>query len=354
MFINKKRKITYIEAIREATSNEMVKNKNLIVLGLGVSDPKRVFGSTGGLLEKFGKNRIIEVPTAENSIAGIGLGLSLGGASVLIIHQRADFSFLAFDQLINSISKWNYMFDGKSGKVNLTIRLIMGRGWGQGPTHSQNLQSIFSHFPGFKVVVPTTPYDAKGLLISSLRDPNPIIFLEHRWFHNSIGVVPKKNYLVKLNKSKILNKGKDITIISTSYMTAEVKKIYSVLNSHNISFEHIDLICAKPLDEKTIIKSVKKTGRLLILDSSFKSNSISSEIITIVNEGCFKNLKTKPVRITIPNIPEPASYGLTKYYYPSSKHLLKEIGNILNIKIISFLQKPINHDIPGEWFKGPF
>ena len=355
MSIKKIRKIKFVEAINECIFSEMVNNKNLITYGLGINDPKKIFGSTKGLIEKFGKNRVFDVPTSENSLTGIGLGLSLGGNPVLMVHQRADFFLLAFDQLINSISKWNYMFNGNSGLVNITIRLIVGRGWGQGPTHSQNLQSIFSHFPGLKVVMPTTPFNAKGLLAASLRDPNPVIFLEHRWLHNSEGNVPIRNYYLNLNKSKVLIKGKDITLISMSYMTPEIKSIYSDLNNLKIDFEHIDLICTKPLDEKSIIKSVKKTGKVLILDTGFKSNSISAEIITLLNEKCFKYLKSKPERITVPDIPEPASYGLTKYYYSNRNEIIRKIGNILKVKIkkLSLIESG-HHDVPGKWFKGPF
>ena len=355
MYIRKNKKITFAEAINEGIHLEMVRNKKLITFGLGINDPKRIFGSTKGLVEKFGHQRVFDIPTSENALTGIGLGLSLGGNPVLMTHQRADFFLLAFDQLINSISKWNYMFDGNSGTVNITIRLIVGRGWGQGPTHSQNLQSIFSHFPGLKVVIPTTPYDVKGLLSSSLRDPNPVIFLEHRWLYNSEGYVPTKNYLVNLEKSKILRKGKDITIISTSYMTPELINIYKNLEDKDIDFEHIDLISCKPLDKKTIINSVKKTGRIIILDTGFKSNSISSEIISLVNEFCFKNLKYKPVKMNVPDIPEPTSYGLTKFYYNNRNDVLEKIYNIFFKKSYKTKIKNLtHHDIPGSWFKGPF
>ena len=354
MYTRKNRKISFVEAINESIHLEMRRNKKLITFGLGINDPKRIFGSTKGLVERFSSERVFDVPTSENALTGIGLGLSLGGNSVLMTHQRLDFFLLAFDQLINSISKWNYMFNGNSGKVNITIRLIVGRGWGQGPTHSQNLQSVFSHFPGLRVIVPTTPYDAKGLLTSSLRDPNPVIFLEHRWLHNSEGYVPKNNYLINLEKSKILKKGKDISIISTSYMTPEIKNIYKKLKDKNIDFEHIDLICCKPLDTKSIVKSVKKTGRVIILDTGFKTNSISSEIITLINENCFKDLKHRPIRITAPDIPEPTSYGLTRFYYHDSDNILSKILSIFNKKIKKQKLKKSHHDIPGEWFKGPF
>ena len=356
MYIEKNKKINFIDAINLSIFQEMKKNNKLIAYGLGINDPKRIFGSTKKLVEKFGNERVFDVPTSENSLTGIGLGLSLGGHSVLMMHQRTDFFLLAFDQLINSISKWNYIFDGNSGNVNITIRLIVGRGWGQGPTHSQNLQSIFSHFPGLKVVMPTTPYDAKGLLTSALRDPNPVIFLEHRWLHSSEGIVPSNDYEIKLNKSKVLKKGKDLTVVSSSYMTPEFKNLYKILMKNNIDFEHIDLISVKPLDSNTILKSVKKTGRLLVLDTGFKTNSISSEIITLVNENCFKYLRSKPYKITVPDIPEPTSYGLTKFYYPDGAQIIKTIENILKLKIKNYQnnKKKEHHDVPGSWFKGPF
>ncbi len=355
MSTKKSRKISFIQSINECVIGEMKRNKNLVSFGLGINDPKRIFGSTKNLLESFGTSRVFDVPTSENSLTGIGLGLSLGGNPVLMTHQRADFFLLAFDQLINSISKWNYMFSENSGAVNITIRLIVGRGWGQGPTHSQNLQSVFSHFPGLKVVVPTSPFNVKGLLTSSLRDPNPVIFLEHRWLHNTVGYVPKNNFLLDLNKSKVLKKGKDITLISMSYMTLEIKNLYKDLKNLNIDFEHIDLITTKPLDKKTIVTSARKTGKVLVLDTGFKSNSISAEIITILNEECFKKLKIKPERITIPDVPEPASYGLTKFYYPDKITIIKKIKKMLKIKAKKLPKKNIDHhDVPGKWFKGPF
>jgi pyruvate dehydrogenase E1 component beta subunit len=168
-------------------------------------------------------------------------------------------------------------------------------------------------------------------------------------------MVPRKNYLLNLNKSKVLKKGKDLTVISTSYMTPEIKNIYSELNSLKIDIEHIDLICAKPLDKNTIVNSVKKTGRVIILDSGFKTNSISAEIMAIINENCFKYLKNKPIRITVPDSPEPASYGLTKYYYQNKEFILKKIADILKVKIKKIYAKKVgHHDVPGKWFEGPF
>ena len=172
----------FASAINDALSVAMTSDKNIICYGLGVTDPKGVFGTTLGLEKKFGNDRVFDVPTSENALTGIGIGASLHNTKSIMTHQRLDFFLLAMDQLVNNAAKWYYMYGGKKS-VPITIRLIIGRGWGQGPTHSQNLQSWFAHIPGLKVVIPTNPYDAKGMLLSAIRDPNPVIFLEHRWFH---------------------------------------------------------------------------------------------------------------------------------------------------------------------------
>ena len=355
----KKRIISYTDAINEALISEMRKNKKILSFGLGINDPKKIFNTTKNLSNFFGNERIFDVPNSENSILGIGIGLSISGIPCIITHQRLDFFLLAFDQLINSASKWNYMFGGNSS-VPIVIRLIIGRGWGQGPTHSQNLQAVFSHFPGLKVVMPTSPYDAKGLLISSIRDPNPVIFLEHRWLHNTTGHVPKKSYTIEIGKSKKIMSGNDLTIVSTSYFTIEVQKLIDVIKDQ-ISIDLIDLRSIKPLDQNIIINSIKKTNKLLILDSGFKTNSISSEIISIVNDKCFKFLKKKPLKLTVPDCPEPASFGLTKFYYPNSIDIIKKIEYLVQkkinkIKISEYIKKQNlkKHDVPGNWFKGPF
>ena len=227
-----KRKINFSEAINEALFQAMLKNKKTICFGLGVDDPKRIFGTTQGLKEKFGKERVFDMPTSENAMTGVGIGASFAGYKSIMIHQRLDFVLLAMDQIINTAAKWHYMFGGQMS-VSITIRLIVGRGWGQGPTHSQSLQAIFSHIPGLKIVMPSTAYDAKGLLLSSIKDNNPVIFIEHRWLHNQQGFVPKNYYEVPLGIANLVRKGKDLTIISMSYMTIEAIYVSDFLKKQN-------------------------------------------------------------------------------------------------------------------------
>ena len=218
----------YCEAINEALSLAMELDESVICYGLGVPDPKGVFGTTLGLQEKFGDKRVFDMPTAENAMTGVAIGASLYGIRSVITHQRLDFFLLAMDQLVNNAAKWHYMFGGQNS-VPITIRLIIGRGWGQGPTHSQNLQSIFAHIPGLKVVMPTTSADAKGLLLESIFDDNPVLFLEHRWLHNLEGNVPEGDYRVPIGKAQLLKEGSDVTIVSLSYMSIEALHAVEVL-----------------------------------------------------------------------------------------------------------------------------
>ena len=188
-------KTSYSQAINIALIEEMNKNKNLVCFGLGINDSLNFFGTTKGLEEKFGSERVFETPTSENAMTGIGIGMSLNNNPCVMMHQRLDFFLLAMDQLVNSAAKWHFMFGGKKN-VPITIRLVVGKGWGQGPTHSQSLQSWFAHIPGLKVVMPAFPQDAYNLLKKSIRDPNPVIFIEHRWLH----YVEQETYKIKETK----------------------------------------------------------------------------------------------------------------------------------------------------------
>lgn len=349
------KKIIFNNEINKAIAYCMKKDKSMLCYGLGTTDPKGVFDTTINLEKKFGKKRVFDVPSSENALTGISIGLALKGIRSVVTHQRMDFFFLAFDQLINAAAKWYYMF-GQKTSIPITIRLIVGRGWGQGPTHSQSFQSMLSSVPGLKVVMPSLPENAKSLLISSILDPNPVVFIEHRWLHGTIGKNKKSKFKKNEHeKSIILNKGNQLTIISMSYMTLEALRVLKRLpNDARKKIEILDLISIKPLDKKKIINSVKKTGRVLILDTGPKTNSVSSEIISIINENIFSYLKSAPERLCLPDYPEPTGYSLTKNFYNNSNDVLIKIQKILNLKKISLVDLPLHHDVPGDWFKGPF
>lgn len=348
------RSLTFAQAINEALHIAMKLDPKVLCYGLGADDPKHIFGTTEGLQEQFGMERVFDTPTSENAMTGIGVGVAIAGYRPVMIHQRLDFFLLALDQLVNSAAKWHYMFGGQM-TVPIVIRLIMGRGWGQGPTHSQNLQSWFAHIPGLKVIAPTTAADAKGLLLASIFDDNPVVFLEHRWLHNSISHVPEHDYRIPLGSAKVVRKGKDVTLVGMSYMTVEALRAADHLEQVGISCEVIDLRTIRPIDWNTVLASIKKTGKLIALDCSTPTCSVASEIVAKASMDTFSYLTNAPVRIANPDNPEPTSFGLTKGYHPDANQIIQAVANMLDIPIAAMLlQSGMPHDVPGDWFKGPF
>lgn len=347
---------TFAQAINLALHEAMFLDPAVICYGLGVTDPKAVFGTTAGLEQRFGKARVFDMPTSENAMTGVAIGAALNGIKPVMTHQRLDFFLLALDQLVNGAAKWYYMF-GSQVSVPITIRLILGRGWGQGPTHSQNLQAWFAHIPGLKVVMPSTPEDAKGLLLSAIFDPNPVVFLEHRWLHNTVGSIPDGDVRTPLGKGKIMREGEDITLVSMSYMTIEALHAADYLVTQGISCEVIDLRTIKPLDWEMVFTSVVSTGRLLALDSGFTTGSVAGEIVARVAMDLFGRLKVAPGRLAMPDVPEPTSFALTKGFYVRAADIAVKVIEMMGRSaegVREALPEPCPHDVPGDWFKGPF
>ena len=350
------RTLTYAQAINEALAQAMEMDKSVICYGLGVPDPKGVFGTTLGLQDRFGEDRVFDMPASENAMTGVAIGASLNGIRPIMTHQRVDFFLLALDQLVNNAAKWRYMFGGQAS-VPITIRLIIGRGWGQGPTHSQSLQAWLAHVPGLKVVMPATAADAKGLLLSSIFDDNPVIFLEHRWLHNLEGDVPEGDFRIPIGKAQRLKSGEDISIVSHSYMTIEALHAIEFLERMGILCDLIDLRSVKPIDWELIVGSVRKTGRLLTLDTGASTGSVAGEIVARVSAECFDSLVQAPQRIALPDFPMPTSPALTKDFYAGAVEIVNMVGNMLEKDFdLSILkeQRKYPHDVPGDWFKGPF
>ncbi len=351
-----KQNMLFSQAINDALHIAMALDKKVLCYGLGVDDPKRIFGTTLGLQERFGNQRVFDTPTSENAMTGVAIGVGLRGFRSIMVHQRMDFFLLAMDQLVNSAAKWHYMFGGQNS-VPITIRLILGRGWGQGPTHSQSLQAWFSHIPGLKVVMPSTPKDAKGLLLSSIFDENPVIFMEHRWLHNQKGDVPEGDYRIPLGEARIIKPGSDVTIVAMSYMNIEALRAINYLEQKNVvSCELLDLRTVSPIDWRMIYTSVRKTGRLLVLDTGATTGSIAGEIVARIAMDLFTDLRCAPQRIALPDIPTPTSPALTEKFYPGSITIVERIAQMMNLDIDTekLDESTTPHDIPGEWFKGPF
>jgi len=350
------RQLTFAEAINEAMFQAMEMDKSVICYGLGVDDPKGIFSTTLGLQEKFGKERVFDMPASENAMTGVAIGASLNGIRPVMTHQRLEFFLLAMDQLVNSAAKWHYMFGGHTS-IPITIRLIVGQGWGNGPTHSQSLQAWFAHIPGIKVIMPTTAADAKGLLLSSIFDNNPVIFIEHRWLHNLEGEVPKGDFRIPLGEAKKIKTGNDFTIVSMSHMTIEALYAVEILEEHGISIDLIDLRTVKPIDWEKIFSSVRKTGRLLAIDTGTSTGSIASEIIARVSMECHESLKVAPQRLALPDFPIPTSFSLTKDFYNRTEDIIDVVTRVLEVDLRGkdlIERDNFPHDVPGDWFKGPF
>lgn len=347
---------TYAQAINEALDVAMATDPAVISYGLGTTDPKGIFGTTLGLHDKYGGDRVFDMPTAENAMTGIGIGAALAGLRPVMCHQRLDFALLSMDQLVNNAAKWHFMFGGRQS-VPLTVRMILGRGWGQGPTHSQNLQAWFAHIPGLKVVMPTTAGDAKGLLLSAIFDDNPVIYLEHRWLHNLKGEVPEGDVRTPIGVAKLLREGADVTIVSMSYMTVEALHALDFLESHGVSCDLIDLRTVRPIDWPQVLASVRRTGRLLALDTGFTTGSVAGEIVARVATECWADLRSAPERLAMPDVPESTSPALTESYHVRSEHIAAKIASMLGRTLdLSALagQRKHPHDVPGDWFSGPF
>ena len=322
------REIKYFEAINEALRHAMEQDDRVFLMGLGVDDPKGIFGSTLGLWQQFGRERVFDMPIAENGMTGIAIGAALAGMRPVMSHQRMDFMLYCMDQLINHAAKWRYMSGGQL-RVPLTVRAIIGRGWGQGAQHSQSLQALFAHVPGLKVVMPASPYDVKGLLLASIADDNPVIFIEHRRLYDLTGPVPEEPYTIPLGKGIIRRKGKDVTVVATSYMVPEAEQAADALAKEGIEVELIDPRTLKPLDETLILNSVKKTGRLVVADNGWKTAGFGAEIAALVAYAAFASLKAPIVRIAFPDVPTPTTIALEQAFYPGPEDIVAAVKEVL-------------------------
>jgi pyruvate dehydrogenase E1 component beta subunit len=246
----------------------------------------------------------------------------------IVVHPRVDFALYAFDPIINQAANWHYMNGGKSS-VPVVFWLIVNRGGEQAAQHSQALHSMFAHVPGLKVVAPSTPYDAKGLLISSILDENPVVFIDDRWLYRSQEEVPEEIYQVPIGKGIIRNEGNAVTLVSFSYMAVESQKAVDELKQQGIDVEFIDLRTIKPLDQELIFTSVKKTGKLVIADGSWKTGSVAGEISALVSENIFGYLKAPVRRVCLPDTPAPASSSIEGVYYKTKDDIIKAIKEIL-------------------------
>ena len=347
--------MNYISLLHQAFDFVLKDDSEIVILGLGVTDPRAIFTSYAGFVEKYGTNRIIEIPTSENAITGVSLGLVLAGKKVILTHQRQDFTLLSFDQIANSISKWNSMFSTNT-RIPLLIRVITGRGWGQGPTHQQNFQTFFSRLPGFSVISPVRPIDAANAVVHSMYSSTPTVLIEHRWLHginvNDSQHIDYDSFKYNAPPNTVqLAAGRDITVVSSGIASIDTVNVLRVFESeHNVTADHFSIQNLSELDLNSIEKSILKTKTLIVVDNDIGFCGINSQIIAML-----ANILSG---VRIMNISQ------DKITLPTSRFLLagKEINSYsIYKKICSFVDVeakseslPYFQDTPGDWFEGPF
>lgn len=313
--------LTYPEAINEALLQVMEKYPNSVVMGEGVDDPKRILGTTKGL-EKFGKERFFDTPLAEEGMTGVAIGIAMSGNYVVHNHIRQDFLLLAMNQLINMAAKMRYMYGGKVS-IPLTVRACIGKSWGQGPQHSQSFYPLFMNIPGIKIVAPSNPYDAKGLLISSILDPDPVLFIEHRHLYYQKGEVPEGFYTVEFGEQRFLKKWSfpDITLVGVSQMAIECLRAGILLKQQNIYADVIDLRSLNPLGLDEVIDSVRNTRKLIFVDCAWMKNGAGSEVITQLQE---RMGRFRWHRMGFAETVCPTTKSLEDEFYPNAYKITKE------------------------------
>jgi pyruvate dehydrogenase E1 component beta subunit len=304
------------------------KDESVFLIGQGVTSPWYVGATTVGLIDRFPR-RVIDTPVSENGITGAAVGAALAGMRPVLMHPRMDFMYYAMDQIANHAANWYYMFGGQVS-VPITLWGIINRGGEQAAQHSQALQAMFTHIPGLKVVMPSTPYDAKGLLVACIEDDNPVVYIDDRWLYNYKGGVPEELYSIQIGKGKVRRRGEDVTIVATSYMVHEANKSAEILEKDGIDIELLDLRSLKPLDESLLFSSVKKTGRLVIADGGWKTCGIGAEISARIAESdIFKQLKAPISRVSLPDTPAPASYALENVYYKKAEDIVVAVKELM-------------------------
>lgn len=355
-----KNKQTVVNVIRSTLISEMKKNKNIILFGEGIDDAAGMYGTTKGFTKIFGKKRVFEMPLSENCIIATAIGASIMKETVIVNFQRVEFIFLALEQIINNAAKLCYLTNGQK-KVKIIVRLVVGRGWGQGPTHSQSLESLFCLIPGLKVYMPVFPNETKNLLYEAIHDPNPSIFIENRWCHYNYGKINKKFIRKNTNFIK-LNTGEDLTIISTGYSSTEVLRLVKFLKNKKINIDFYHLRILKPLDISFILKSIKKNKKLILVDNGYKNFGIMSELIKRIVEKNINFIKA-PVIMGIDDVLIPSSRIYIDNIYVNIDKILLEVLKILEIKkkynemskeMKILLKKNNFNDVPNSYFKGPF
>ncbi|MCG8529066.1 MAG: alpha-ketoacid dehydrogenase subunit beta [Desulfovibrionales bacterium] len=318
---------SYLQAITEALRQEMERDENVFIIGEDVGQFGGCFGATQGLFEQFGEERVMDTPITESAIVGAAAGAAAKGLRPVAELMFVDFLGVSMDQLFNQAAKMRYMFGGKT-TVPMTLRAPQGAGISAAAQHSQCLEAWLMHIPGLKVVMPSTPYDAKGLLISAIRDDNPVVFLEHKLLYGATGEVPDESYTTEIGKADIKREGSDVTVVATSQMVHTALAAAEKLKADGIDAEIVDPRCLQPLDKDTILDSIKKTNALVIVNEAVTFAGPGAEIAAIAAEEAIEYLDAPIKRIGAPFCPVPFSPTLEQHYIPSVQDIVETVKSI--------------------------
>lgn len=310
--MHKPRIITYVDALKEATEQALCLDQTVFVVGLGVSYPKGADGTTAGLKGRY-PDRVFDVPISEDAVTGMAVGAAIHGMRPVVHHGRVEFALFAADQIFTQAAKWNYMFGG-GNPVPIVFRINIGRQWGNGPQHTQALYGLFGCTLGLKVVIPSSPLMAKGLLTAAIRDNNPVVLLESRWLYNTTESVPQEGFEIPLNKARVVKCGADITVVAYGDGLQAAREALEIVG--DIDVELVDLVSINPIDEDTIIASINKTRRLVTVDTTNTAFSVGSEILARALRKSVE-FRAVPTSISCPDVPCPTSPALTETYYPT-------------------------------------
>lgn len=348
---------TFAQAIHEGLEQALADDPRVCVMGPGVPGPTGIFGTTRGLAERFGADRVMDMPSSEQAMTGFALGATLDGYRPVVVHMRVDFAVLAMDQMVNQVAKWHFMYGGRL-RAPIVFRLIIGRGWGQGPQHSQSLQAWFAHVPGFKVAMPASPRDAKGLLVAAIRDDSPVVLVEHRWLYGISGDVPEELYETPLGKARIARAGRHVTVAATSHMVIEALRAAERLAPLGIEIEVVDMRSLVPLDADAVCESVVRTGHVVVADTGTIAFGAGAEIAATVVERAFAHLRKAPVRIGLPPFPSPTAPALADAFYPRAVDIERAVAGLVGLDPARLPAEDPPHgpwrDTPDPSFKGPY
>lgn len=351
---NGHRLLRYVQALQEAVSQEMERDPSVFIFGLDVDDHKGIQGSTLGLLEKFGPERVFTTPLSEDAMTGVAIGAAMAGLRPIHVHIRMDFLMLCMNQLVNIAAKAHYMYGG-AVCVPMVVRGMIGKSWGQGAQHSQGLYAMFMHVPGLKVVAPSNAHDAKGCMIAAIRDNNPVIFVEHRLLYPTEAFVPQEPYTVEFGRARVLRPGHDITLVGVSNMVMECLRAQELLAEAGIAAEVIDPISLVPLDADTIIDSVNRTGKLLVVDNTWTMCGAGAEILACVAESPRAQTGLAMRRMGFAPTTCPPSPPIEREFYPNPAKIAAQAYRMARPGAAAWEPDPAGAVLKHELqFRGPF